>query len=307
MSRSDTYESSADSNFYHRFLQPLIGKTVTVYIGMPESKTGKLLNVQSDYIVLLPENQQDTPVIYYCLQHVQSISENAKTNSIQKSSVAKNEAKIKFVQSDSFQGLLQGLINSNIKVNQGGPEAKQGKLLDVIDNYIALFTEDDGVMFYNINHIKSVSSRSSNEALEVSVDEQVSYVNTEDFQDLFSYLTNKWVSINCGGSEAVEGVLVQGIDGHYMLVNNAEVIRVNPYYIKSISCGLKGSLKATKQEEQINVKNTENTELQSNNIANKTHKDKSESRMDEGEAEEKEQKKEEKKEKKEKEKKKEKK
>jgi spore coat protein B len=337
MSRSGTYESSTDSNFYHGFMESLIGKTVTVYRGGPESKTGRLIAVQPDYIVLLPENQQqDTPVIYYYLQHVPSISENVKTNSIQQSSVTNNEEKIKFVQSHSFQGLLKGLINSNIKVNQGGPEAKLGKLLNVIDNYIFLFTEDDGVVFYNINHIKSVTSQATNEAKEVVVSEQAtnearevvvseqatnearevvvdeqatnearevvvgeqatnearevivseqeSYINIEDFQDLFSYLTNKWVSINRGGPEAVEGVLVQGIDGHYMLVNNAEVIRVNPYHIKSISCGPRGFLKATKQN---NVNNAENTEQQSNNTAN----DKSKSKIDEKEAGKKEEKK----------------
>ncbi|MGX1982869.1 spore coat protein B [Thermolongibacillus altinsuensis] len=253
---------------YHEFLAPLIGKNVTVYRGGPESKTGRLIDVQSDYLTLLVENQQEVSVIYYCLYHVQSISENAKINSIQRRKSSGNEIQGNVVQSLHFHGLLEELVNSYIKVNQGGPEAKQGKIVDITDDYIVLLTEDDGVVFYNIHHIKSIGVQISNEVegSEVEgdvankenelheaekiteVDEIVSYVHAQNFRYLFNELTNTWVSINRGGPEAIEGILVPGAGDYYTLVNSDEVIRLNPNHIKSISCGPKGVFKQSEKQ-----------------------------------------------------------
>ena len=55
-------------------------------------------------------------------------------------------------------------------------------------------------------------------------------------------MEHKWVSINRGGPEAMEGVLVENAGGHYTLVSNEEVLRIHPYHIRSISSGPKGSL-----------------------------------------------------------------
>ncbi|MGX1902596.1 spore coat protein CotH [Thermolongibacillus altinsuensis] len=258
---------------YHEFLAPLIGKNVTVYRGGPESKTGGLIDVQSDYLTLLVENQQEVSVVYYCLYHVQSISENAKINSIQRRKSSGNEIQGNVVQSLHFHGLLEELVNSYIKVNQGGPEAKQGKIVDITDDYIVLLTEDDGVVFYNIHHIKSIGVQISNEVegSEVEgdvankenelheaekiteVDEIVSYVHAQNFRYLFNELTNTWVSINRGGPEAIEGILVPGAGDYYTLVNSDEVIRLNPNHIKSFSCGPKGVLKQSKNYSNGNI------------------------------------------------------
>src|SRR4051812_45778352 len=61
-------------------IDSLKGKTVTIYKGGPESKSGKLLDVQSDYLTLYTQNKA---VIYYQTEHVKSIIEDSKFNSAQ--------------------------------------------------------------------------------------------------------------------------------------------------------------------------------------------------------------------------------
>ncbi len=137
----------------NRELQSLIGKTVTVYRGGPESKTGKLLDVQSDYLVLFVESE--AAMIYYALHHVQSISENVKANSVSSLSSYSDET-VMPVRATSFYELLNSLVNEHIQINQGGPESKRGTLLGVNDDHIILFTKDDGIVFYLLRHLKSV-------------------------------------------------------------------------------------------------------------------------------------------------------
>jgi spore coat protein B len=304
-----------NTNEYHEFLVPLIGKNVTVYRGGPESKTGKLIDVQSDYLALSVENQQEVSVVYYCLHHVQSISENAKINSIQRRQSSSNEKQANVVQSLHFHGLLGELVNSYIKVNQGGPEAKQGKIVDITDDYIVLLTEDDGIVFYNIQHIKSIGVQINNEvegnetnkenkrheAVKMTEEnEKVSYVHAQNFYYLFNDLKNTWVSINRGGPEAIEGILVPGAGGYYTLVNSDEVIRLNPNHIKSISCGPKGVFKQS--ENQSNGTSQMEDKQQNGKVKKEEKKDeKKEEKKDEKKEEKKEEKKGEKKDEKKKE------
>ena len=65
----------------------------------------------------------------------------------------------------------------------------------------------------------------------------------DDFHGIFKRLIHKWVSINRGGPEAVEGILVDNSDYHYTLVKDKEVLRIYPFHIKSISEGAKGAAK----------------------------------------------------------------
>ncbi|MCG3084177.1 spore coat protein CotH [Anoxybacillus sp. LAT_35] len=246
-------------------LKALIGKTVTVYRGGPESKTGKLVDVQVDYLALANENEAS--IIYYVMHHVQSISENARANSLPSFSSSNNT--IEPVRAKSFKELLCDLISRRIKINQGGPESKQGTLLDVNDDHIVLFTEDDGVVFYHLQHIKSIYVQMEKEEditeendetteLEKATNNVPPYVKTPNFSALFTELTHTWVSINRGGPEAIEGILVPEGDGYCTVFNGDEIIRMNPNHIKSISCGPKGAFQGVIQQQ--NEQSTEKAE-----------------------------------------------
>ncbi len=261
--KGTTPEHSSHLDSYHSFLQSLVGEEVQVYKGGPECKMGKLLDVQSDYICVHAQNnnnnnnnsenqnqnqnnQNQTTVVYYRTEHLQSISENTKNNSMPRYQ-GQEETEVVFHTGGNFSELVEQMVGSYVQVNQGGPESKTGYLVDIAGNYMALLTDDDGVVYYNIHHIKSISeynqnnqdqNQNSNQAVSIP-----DYFKADDFHQLFGQMSHKWVAINRGGPQALEGVLVQSAGGHYTLINNDEVLRINPFHIKSISCGPKGALK----------------------------------------------------------------
>ena len=62
-----------------------------------------------------------------------------------------------------FTNYCQKLVNEVIQINQGGPERSHGILLAVQSDFLILLTEDDGVVYVKLHHIKSVSKTGSPE------------------------------------------------------------------------------------------------------------------------------------------------
>ncbi|MEC1612004.1 spore coat protein CotH [Bacillus mojavensis] len=221
---------------YYNFLHSMQDKIVTVYRGGPESKKGKLVAVKSDYIAL----QTEEKTIYYQLDHVKSITEdtNNSTTTIETAEMA---------DADDFHSLIGQLMNQSVQLNQGGPESKKGSLVWLGDDFAALDTNEDGVVYFNIHHIKSISKHE--DALNKE-GHTPGVLEADHLNEVFKSLTHKWVSINRGGPEAIEGILVDNADGHYTLVKNQEVLRIYPFHIKSISLGPKGSYKKGDQKKE---------------------------------------------------------
>ncbi|MDF2904339.1 MAG: hypothetical protein K0S25_1977, partial [Bacillus sp. (in: firmicutes)] len=231
------------------------------------------------------QNNNQNTVVYYQARHVKSISEDSKTNSTQVTET--NEDTVEFFEADNFSQLLNHLLKETIQINQGGPESKYGTLLGVANGFVILYTEDDGIVYFNIDHVKSVSKYQTNDDNDndnnnnnnQNNNQQIitypEFLEAENFHGVFSHMAHKWVSINRGGPEAMEGVLVENAGGHYTLVSNEEVLRIHPYHIRSISSGPKGSLSQNNQndnseENQSNDQSTQN----SNNAKNEKNENK---------------------------------
>ena len=110
-----------------------------------------------------------------------------------------------------------------------------------------LETEDDGIVYFNADHVKSISAEQEEDGQE---EERPEFEMADDFHGIFKRLIHKWVSINRGGPEAVEGILVDNSDGHYTLVKDKEVLRIYPFHIKSISEGAKGAAKKEENKDE---------------------------------------------------------
>jgi spore coat protein B len=234
-------------------IDSLKGKTVTIYKGGPESKSGKLLDVQSDYLTLYTHNKA---VIYYQTEHVKSIIEDSKLNSAQH--LHADSDKVDYLSEKNFNALLMRLVDEAIQINQGGPERTLGTLLGVRSDYLILLTDEDGILYVKLHHIKSISKSSNN--VEKKKD-QGTFKNpvlskASYFSSIFQELEHKWVAINRGGPEATEGILVEKSDDYYTLINNEVVFRIHPFHIRSISSGPKGSSKQSNNENKEN--NNEN-------------------------------------------------
>ncbi|MBZ6491265.1 spore coat protein CotH [Bacillus subtilis subsp. subtilis] len=251
MSKRRMKYHSNDEISYYNFLHSMKDKIVTVYRGGPESKKGKLTAVKSDYIAL----QAEKKIIYYQLDHVKSITEdtNNSTTAIETEEMP---------DADDFHSLIGQFMNQSVQFNQGGPESKKGRLVWLGDDYAALNTNEDGVVYFNIHHIKSISKHEPDLKIEGQTPSGV--LEADDLSEVFKSLTHKWVSINRGGPEAIEGILVDNADGHYTIVKNQEVLRIYSYHIKSISLGPKGSYK---KEDQKNEQSQEdNNDKDSNSF-----------------------------------------
>jgi spore coat protein B len=272
------------------YLQSLIGKGVQIHRGGPDSNTGKLLDVTDDYVAL---QKDDGEIIYFKTSHIKSIRENPmiKFNSLL------NVDESLFIKASTFQEMASQLKEQNVRINGVGPESKVGKLIDIRDDFVIIFTEDDGLIFYKDQHIKSLStpietSESSNELGEKEeepVEEQVvkEVVDTElenllklseasNLNDVLTNLKYSWVKVNRKGPESVEGLLVDSNDQQLVLAVDNEILRISTYHVKNISVSSKKSKEESeKSEGNSSEKATEKNSKQDNSKQKDSSKEES--------------------------------
>lgn len=178
MSKRRMKYHSNDEISYYNFLHSMKDKIVTVYRGGPESKKGKLTAVKSDYIAL----QAEKKIIYYQLEHVKSITEdtNNSTTAIETGEMP---------DADDFHSLIGQFMNQSVQFNQGGPESKKGRLVWLGEDYAALNTNEDGVVYFNIHHIKSISKHEPDLKIEGQTTSGV--LEADDLSEVFKSLTHK--------------------------------------------------------------------------------------------------------------------
>ena len=65
--------------------------------------------------------------------------------------------------------MIHSLVDRVIKVDRGGPESRVGKLLAAEEDYITLLNADEGIIYYNTQHIKSLTYNAKDQ-VELDVD-----------------------------------------------------------------------------------------------------------------------------------------
>ena len=155
------------------------------------------------------------------------------------------------------KNLLLTFVDKVVKIDRGGPESRVGKVLSVEDDHIAVITEDDGVIYYNTHHIKSLTNNSKQDldfALEVP--ENFVYYQARSFKDVLNDMTHHWVQINRGGPEMLEGVLEHVTDEYVIIVSGEEVVRVSKFHLRNISYGVKIEKPEVEEVANTNKNNT---------------------------------------------------
>ncbi|WP_342462910.1 hypothetical protein NST62_11545 [Ureibacillus sp. FSL K6-8385] len=146
--------------------------------------------------------------------------------------------------------LMNSLVNKVVKVDRGGPESRVGKVLSAHSDYFVLLTEEDGVVYYKYQHVKSITQNSKNEMpFKVKVPKDFKYITGTDFRAVLNQLRHNWVKINRGGPESVEGVLEEVFDEYVTIVSDKEVIRSAMFHIRNVSYGLKPDKEKEKEHE----------------------------------------------------------
>ncbi len=129
---------------------------------------------------------------------------------------------------------IKGLVGENVKVNLRGPESRVGVLLSLGKDYLTLQLPHGEVVYYQLKHVKSLVKK----VKETKCDDYYGscfYSDEDTFLDVLSDLKYKWIKVNRGGPECVEGLLSEVHDECITLVNGDEVIYVIIYHIKSVN------------------------------------------------------------------------
>ncbi|MGI6711509.1 MAG: hypothetical protein ACOX4L_02050 [Bacillota bacterium] len=130
-------------------LEPLEGKVVRIHRGGPKSRTGVLLGVKKDYLIMW--NEEDG-IQYLARNHIQSICEDKKGNF---NFVLEDTVVPTFINADTFVDCLRKLEYQWVRVNDG-PECVEGIVVDVKDEYIKMISDQEVRIMY-VFHLKSVS------------------------------------------------------------------------------------------------------------------------------------------------------
>lgn len=136
---------------------------------------------------------------------------------------------------------IQKLVGKNVRLYRGGPEARNGTLLDLEKDFLTLLTQDDGVVYYNLIHIKSII-RNSKDGYEVEEDhlhaddDTDNCIKANSFHELLEKMINTYIRIDRGGPEFRSGILLD-VFSDYLLLDTEEdgLIYYKTHHIKSVS------------------------------------------------------------------------
>ena len=134
--------------------------------------------------------------------------------------------------------LLQTLVGKVIKIDRGGPDSKIGKLLAVGEDFLTILIEKEGIVYYKMYHIKSITENAKKGLpFELEIPESFEYKTASTFTGILSSLEYSWVKINRGGKDSIEGVLEDISTEYVTVVANEEIIRLSTFHIRNISYG----------------------------------------------------------------------
>ncbi|MCM2532193.1 hypothetical protein NDK43_06995 [Neobacillus pocheonensis] len=115
-------------------------------------------------------------------------------------------------------------------------ESRVGKLLDVYNDHLVLLTEEDGVVYYNTDHIKSVTENTKDQLeLNIVIPKDFEYKKADNIPSLLEILKFQWVKINRGGPEKIEGVLCDINNNMVSLINKEEIVHISLFHLRNIS------------------------------------------------------------------------
>ncbi|WP_172455549.1 hypothetical protein [Paenibacillus sp. BIHB 4019] len=127
------------------------------------------------------------------------------------------------------KSFLDGLVGQFVKINRGGPESLQGTLVAVKNDYLVLWTKE-GIVYVSTSHVKSITDFPSNK----SKGRTPHYIHASSFIGVIRALNQKFVQINWGGPEKMEGFIAEVGSTSLLLVVNREVVQIQLFHIKTI-------------------------------------------------------------------------
>ncbi|MFJ7681495.1 hypothetical protein, partial [Peribacillus butanolivorans] len=123
---------------------------------------------------------------------------------------------------------LEALKGKFVKVFKGGPDSREGKLLEVKDDYIVLQTEDNQFVYYASQYLKIVIGKAKKSDVGVfPVDEARVFPNT--FLEVLETLVASTIKVNGGGPESKIGQVLDAKEEFLVLSTEKDGLVVFPY------------------------------------------------------------------------------
>lgn len=136
-------------------LKQLQYKAIQIDRNGPESRCGLLLDVKSDYLVILTKKDG---VVFYPFFHIRSISEYPMENlDIEYPKNIPANSLCCYSQAETFSEALSDFIGHHVQINRGGPESRRGQIVSVNPNFMALQNSLDSLYIYVNHHIRNIS------------------------------------------------------------------------------------------------------------------------------------------------------
>ncbi|MEH6936125.1 spore coat protein [Bacillus sp. JJ783] len=155
---------------------------------------------------------------------------------------------------------LEGLIGSYVRVNRGGPESQTGTIVSIGADYFLLQNEKGEHHYYSLRHLKSITKNTKDGGIADSGGAEED--GAEDFETLLQNFKYRWVKINRGGPEKIEGILQDVSSGYVTLIIKEELVLIALSHIKSVNYNAPGS---GENDESSNESSDEKSNENSNN------------------------------------------
>ncbi|HEY8529332.1 MAG TPA: spore coat protein [Paenibacillaceae bacterium] len=127
-----------------------------------------------------------------------------------------------------------GLEGMEVRVNRGGPESVTGTLVASLNDVLVLKLPNGTVVYFNLEHVKSVTPLVNQNRTRAGAVHAL-FPPWLTFRGVLESFGHRFVQINQGGPEKVEGILA-GVTGNAVtLVSGKEVIRIAIHHIRSVN------------------------------------------------------------------------
>jgi spore coat protein B len=162
------------------------------------------------------------------------------------------------------------LVGQQVKVNRGGPESVEGKLLAIPGDFLVVAAKDV-VVYVNGAHVKSITEGSSNGGKsggKSGGNTSQQFISGSSFNSLLSRLRHQFIQINRGGPEKVEGFLAETNSNFLLLVVKRELVRIPIFHIKTVNVSGKNQSGGNKNNNNNNNNKSGNDKSGNNKSGN---------------------------------------